>query len=104
MKKPFVLTPSEEDLMNIFWVENRPLTSVELTELSKDHGWNQEYILNMLRSIKKKGWWKSAVPFSIINSTPEASVTVSQEPHMLQSWQPPSESTKLHWLKPSMSW
>ena len=55
MKKPFVLTPSEEDLMNIFWVENRPLTSVELTELSKDHGWNQEYILNMLRSIKKKG-------------------------------------------------
>ena len=55
MKKPFVLTPSEEDLMNIFWVENRPLTSVELTELSKDHGWNQEYILNMLRSITKKG-------------------------------------------------
>ena len=55
MKKPFVLTPSEEDLMNIFWFENRPLTSVELTELSKDHGWNQEYILNMLRSIKKKG-------------------------------------------------
>ena len=55
MKKPFVLTPSEEDLMNIFWLENRPLTSVELTELSKEHGWNQEYILNMLRSIKKKG-------------------------------------------------
>ena len=41
--------------MNIFWLENRPLTSVELTELSKEHGWNQEYILNMLRSIKKKG-------------------------------------------------
>ena len=55
MKKPFVLTPSEEDLMNIFWVENRPLTSVELTELSKDHGWNQEYILNLRAICCKAG-------------------------------------------------
>ncbi|MFQ9395689.1 MAG: hypothetical protein ACLR2E_18740 [Lachnospiraceae bacterium] len=54
MKKPFVLTPSEEDLMNIFWVENRPLTSVELTELSKDHGWNQEYILRHAAFHQKK--------------------------------------------------
>lgn len=55
MKKPFVLTPSEEELMYIFWAENRPLTSVDLEELSGNHGWNQEYILNMLRSVKKKG-------------------------------------------------
>lgn len=54
MKKKFVLTPNEEVLMNTFWTENRPLTSVELEELCKGEGWNQEYILNMLRSIKKK--------------------------------------------------
>ena len=54
-KKKFVLTPNEELLMNVFWNNSRPLTSVDLTKLCEPQGWNQEHILNMLRSIKNKG-------------------------------------------------
>ena len=96
MKKPFVLTPSEEDLMNIFWVENRPLTSVELTELSKDHGWNQEYILNMLRSIKKKGMVEVCGTVQYNKQYARSFCYCVSRAAYAQSWRPPSESTSCY--------
>ena len=56
MKKKNILTPSEKILMDVFWEHQEPLTSVELTQLCSNHDWNQEYILNMLHKIQKKGF------------------------------------------------
>ncbi len=49
------LTKSENELMQIFWKEDRPLTSVQILELSKGHSWSGQYLHKMLRSLKKQG-------------------------------------------------
>ena len=53
--KDIHLTKSEEDLMDIFWNHNAPLTSVEILEMTKDRSWNGNYLHVMLRSLQKKG-------------------------------------------------
>lgn len=55
VKKPKHLTNSEEDLMEIFWERNEPLTSVEISDISADRSWNGNYVHMMLRSLLKKG-------------------------------------------------
>lgn len=48
------LTKSEQGVMELFWNENKPLTSVELFELSKDQPWNGNYLHILLKSLLKK--------------------------------------------------
>lgn len=55
MKKKFSLTPSEERIMELLWSENRPLTSVELTEHSGEENWKSSYVYILIRSLLKKG-------------------------------------------------
>lgn len=54
-KKTKHLTNSEEDLMEIFWEQKIPLTSVEISDISADRSWNGNYVHMMLRSLLKKG-------------------------------------------------
>lgn len=55
LKKEKHLTTSEEDLMELFWEKNEPLTSVDLLNLSEGRSWNGNYVHIMLRSLLKKG-------------------------------------------------
>jgi len=53
-KNPVIMTNSEEVLMGILWSSERPMTSVELMEMTQDHSWESGYIHKMLRSLLKK--------------------------------------------------
>ena len=57
-KKEKHLTSSEEDLMEMFWESEEPLTSVEIMNISADRSWNGNYVHIMLRSLLKKGMIK----------------------------------------------
>lgn len=54
-KKEKHLTTSEEDLMEMFWANDKPLTSVDILTLSEGRSWNGNYVHIMLRSLLKKG-------------------------------------------------
>lgn len=54
-KKGNILTKSEEELMEMFWERNEPLTSVEILNISTGRSWNGNYLHMMLRSLLKKG-------------------------------------------------
>lgn len=54
-KKDYLLTASEEQVMECLWREQRPMTSVELTEQSEDAGWKSSYVFILIRSLLKKG-------------------------------------------------
>lgn len=49
------LTNSEKDLMEIFWTQAKPLTSVDILKIADNCSWNGNYIHVMLRSVMKKG-------------------------------------------------
>ncbi len=49
------LTKSEEALMDLFWKEGRPLTSVEILRLSKAHSWSGQYVHKLLKNLESKG-------------------------------------------------
>lgn len=49
------LTESEKDLMEIFWAQEEPLTSVEILKIAENSSWNGNYIHVMLRSLQKMG-------------------------------------------------
>lgn len=53
-----VLTANEEKLMEIFWREERPLTSIDIAEMNIKSTWSRNYIQNMIRSLLKKGMIK----------------------------------------------
>lgn len=52
------LTVSEEELMNLFWNAEKPLTSVKILELAADKSWKGNYLHKMLRGLEKKGYIK----------------------------------------------
>ena len=54
MNKKDSLTKNEQNLMEIFWKHEEPLTSTDLTELAADQGWVKEYILNTIRALLNK--------------------------------------------------
>lgn len=56
MKEMPRLTKSEEELMELFWQVNNPLTSVELLDIATGHSWNGHYIHKILNSLLKKGF------------------------------------------------
>lgn len=49
------LSNAEEELMDLFWKEDRPLTSVEILELSSGKSWSGKYLHKMLKSLEKQG-------------------------------------------------
>lgn len=55
MEKSSLMTKNEEYLMNYLWESEAPLSCAELVEKSSALQWGDTYILNMLRSLKKKG-------------------------------------------------
>ena len=48
------LTTREEELMEMLWESDKPLTSVEMLELSDGYSWKDNYLHIMLRSLLKK--------------------------------------------------
>lgn len=50
-----ILTTNESQLMEIFWKENRPMTSLELADYSNETDWKSSYVFIMLKSMQKKG-------------------------------------------------
>lgn len=49
-----LLSPAEQQVMNVFWSVGTPLTSVELSRHSNENGWKQSYIYILIRSLLKK--------------------------------------------------
>ena len=49
------LTEIEEEIMELFWASDKPLTSVEISKASAGRSWNGNYVHKMLRSLLKKG-------------------------------------------------
>lgn len=54
MKGKIHLTRSEEELMNLFWTSEVPLTSVDIANMEMKHTWSNGFINNMIRSLLKK--------------------------------------------------
>lgn len=52
------LTRSEENLMEVFWSSEQPLSSVEIVKLAEEHSWKSSYVHIMLRSLEKKNMIK----------------------------------------------
>ena len=50
----YKITAKEEDLMNIFWSRNNPLTSRDIIYIFADKGWNSTCIYTLLRSLLEK--------------------------------------------------
>jgi len=48
-----MLTKSEKVVMEILWSSERPMTSVELMEMTQDHSWESGYMHKMLRTLLK---------------------------------------------------
>lgn len=53
--KTYRLTTKEEELMNLLWVQDKPMTSVEMLEIADTHSWSDNYLPIMLKSLLKKG-------------------------------------------------
>lgn len=56
MMKSIKLSNSEEILMNLFWSETMPLTSIELTAMTEDMSWSSNYIHKLLVMLQEKGF------------------------------------------------
>lgn len=55
MKSKLKLTPREEEVMEVFWREKRPLTTVDILEIAVDRTWKDRYLHRMITSILDKG-------------------------------------------------
>lgn len=49
-----LLSPTEQQVMEIFWSVGTPLTSVELSKYATENGWKKSYIYILIRSLLKK--------------------------------------------------
>ena len=57
MKRDFnPLTPAEEELMDLLWSSNKPMTSVDILEQTKGKSWSGSYVHKMLRLLLNKGY------------------------------------------------
>lgn len=52
------LTKSEDQMMDIFWSADRPLTSVDIVNMKVKSTWGNGIVHNMIRSLLKKGLLK----------------------------------------------
>lgn len=53
-RKPYCLTTKEEELMNLLWKQDKPMTSVEILAIGDEHSWSDNYLPIMLKSLLKK--------------------------------------------------
>lgn len=58
MKKQDYLTLREEELLNILWEINEPLTTGEMAERPEMDGWNTATLFKTVRSLSDKGYLK----------------------------------------------
>lgn len=49
-----LLTANEEKVMEVFWREERPLTSIDIAEMKIKSTWSRNYIQNIIRTLLKK--------------------------------------------------
>ena len=49
-----LLSQAEQQVMDVFWSVDTPLTSVELSKHSTEKGWKSSYIYILIRSLLKK--------------------------------------------------
>lgn len=49
-----MLTKSEEEILDLLWTENKPLTSTEIVNLSVNRTWKKSYIHLLINSLLKK--------------------------------------------------
>lgn len=49
------LTKSEEEVMEIFWKENKPLTSIQISEFLGNTDTTGKYLHKILKSLEQKG-------------------------------------------------
>lgn len=52
--KKYLLTPNEEEVMELFWSSEQPMTSIDILSSSKDRSWKDNYLNIMLRSLLNK--------------------------------------------------
>jgi predicted transcriptional regulator len=53
-RKSYRLTAKEEELMNLLWSQDKPLTGVEMLAVADEHSWSDNYLPIMLKSLLKK--------------------------------------------------
>lgn len=58
MKKQDCLTLREEELLNILWEINKPLTTGEMAEKLETDGWNTATLFKTVRTLSDKGYLK----------------------------------------------
>lgn len=58
MKKQDCLTVREEELLNILWEINEPLTTGEMVERLEKDGWNTATLFKTVRSLSDMGYLK----------------------------------------------
>lgn len=58
MKKQDCLTLREEELLNILWDINEPLTTGEMAERAEMDGWNTATLFKTVRSLSDRGYLK----------------------------------------------
>lgn len=60
MKKKNALNKREEELMNILWEYNEPLTQNEMAERLEDSGWNSVTLFKTVQSLSSAGYLQVA--------------------------------------------
>lgn len=58
MKKQDCLTLREEELLNVLWEINEPLTTGEMAEKLEPDGWNTATLFKTVRTLSDKGYLK----------------------------------------------
>lgn len=58
MRKQNGLTAREEELLNILWEMNEPLTAGEMVERLEADGWNQVTLFKTVRTLSDRGYLK----------------------------------------------
>mgnify|MGYP002734952668 FL=1 len=56
MKKQDVLNKREEELMNILWAYNEPLTQNEMAERLEEQGWSSVTLFKTVQSLSSAGY------------------------------------------------
>ena len=55
MTKKFHLTAKEEELMELLWEQEKPMTSSEILAVPINRSWSDNYLPIMIKSLLKKG-------------------------------------------------
>lgn len=77
-----MLTKSEEEILDLLWTENRPMTSTEIVNLSVNRTWKKSYIHLLINSLLKKEVIKVEGFVKTTKTMPELLYLCSQEKNM----------------------